>query len=308
MSSLAKNITPLEKDDLISLPTNHRKIPSAGGEEPILARDLVRLGLKGSDASLYLYLLSRGTPTPVHSISKDTGLHRVDLYRRLKDLEQNGLVEMHLETPKKYSAVEPQIAISSLVHKMEAEISSIRKSTSSLESRLELFKKSASKEPLVDESERGAYRLVLGRARQIQEIRGLIRSAKLEVLRILSPNTLPRIFMYKLDKDYINAKRRGVPVRMIADINSETLPYAKRVSKILQLRHLDGVNFRATIVDRATVTFSTRFDESDMSINAPGDEYLMSNDKRFAEATCFIFEHLWKNATPVEKLPSFQKK
>ena len=124
----------------------------------------------------------------------------------------------------------------------------------------------------------------------------------------MSANGLRRTFMSGLSKDYVSAKSRGVSVRMISEINPDNLPYAKRISKLLELRHLDGVHLRFVVVDRRTAILSARFDESDMSMKTAADDYLVIDDKRFSDAARFIFEHLWNVATPVEKLRSFSGK
>ena len=79
-------------------------------------------------------------------------------------LEQIGLVELFLESPKRYSAVEPEVAISALINKFESKVRALQGSAPSLESRLEAYRKINEKQAGKAESfELGAYRLVVGR-------------------------------------------------------------------------------------------------------------------------------------------------
>jgi len=69
-----------------------------------ILKTLVSLGLSETDAEIYVYLAKNGPET-----AKDTAsslrLHRQQLYRSLKNLQNKGIVVPSKERPARFSAV-----------------------------------------------------------------------------------------------------------------------------------------------------------------------------------------------------------
>jgi phosphatidylserine/phosphatidylglycerophosphate/cardiolipin synthase-like enzyme len=86
---------------------------------------------------------------------------------------------------------------------------------------------------------------------------------------------------------------------MISEINPENTKEARQLSKIVRLRHLDGVHLRFTVVDKSESIISSRFDEKSNSLDGSEDRYIVFKDPKLAEGFQFFFEHLWKDAKPV---------
>ncbi|MDG6957913.1 MAG: hypothetical protein JRN55_04020, partial [Nitrososphaerota archaeon] len=87
-----------------------------------LAAGLLSCGLTLNQARVYVYLVLKGA-SPVIAISRDLGLHRVEVYRKLKDLDGAGLLETYLDDPKRYAAVEPSVASTLLLRRQEERLS-----------------------------------------------------------------------------------------------------------------------------------------------------------------------------------------
>ena len=75
-----------------------------------LILELSAYGLSLNQAKVYLFLLTNGI-TSARPIATSLGLHRVEVYRKLRELEELGLVEIYLSSPKRYSATEPKEAL-----------------------------------------------------------------------------------------------------------------------------------------------------------------------------------------------------
>ena len=78
-----------------------------------LVRLLVELGLKPYEARVYLALLSLGEATATDTASL-AGIPQPRVYDTLNSLVKKGLVEVKMERPKKYRAVDPAVAIPTL--------------------------------------------------------------------------------------------------------------------------------------------------------------------------------------------------
>jgi sugar-specific transcriptional regulator TrmB len=257
--------------------------------------ELNSYGLTVNQGKIYLYLLKR-PGSAVRSISKALGLHRVDVYRKVHELEDLGMVEVLLDNPRTYVASDPKTLLL-LLRKQEDGIKRLKQRTGIFLAKLEEYRHSASR--LYDETSRmvSSYRLVVGRSKYLREIKTMIQNANTEVLRIVSAEGIIRTFSSKVVKEYAKARSRGVVLRMISEVNSQNRAYAKRISKIVDLRHLDNVHLRFMVVDKSTSVITGRYDEKSMSLDALDDNYLVVKDPKFAETCCFFFEHLWSVAS-----------
>jgi sugar-specific transcriptional regulator TrmB len=291
------------RDEEVSFPHREGGVVSSDAEVQNLMIELKAYGISPNQAKLYLYLLGRGS-APVREISKALSLHRVDVYRKLRELESLGMVEVHFDVPKRFVAVNPRVAIGTLVTKLTSDIDGLRKSSIGLENRLASFRvRRKAQNPLsvlVSYSDT-SYRYGLGRKNYLREVKQLTRSAKEEVLRVAPPNGLKRVYISGSFREIKSAVERGVTIRLITEINRSNLKFARMLSKIIRVRHLNGVNFRLIVGDRSRVILSTRFDEELLSADTDVDGYFVFEDPGVAGVGRFLFEHLWSAAVEVEK-------
>lgn len=266
------------------------------GEFSRLIFELSAYGLTRNQARIYIFLLTTGV-TPARRISRLLGLHRVEVYRKLRELEELGLVELHLSSPKRYSATGPKEALSTLLRYQEQRLKTSRERSTGLVKGLDKLRSETGLGPKIGESD-SSYKLVVGQSRYINELRTRLKSAQHEVLRIVSAGGVIRTFLAGLEKDYANANLRGISIRMITTVTPRNRKYVRKLSKVVQIRHLDGVRLRFTVVDRSIAILAARFDENSMSISAADNSYLVFEDQKLAEAFCFFFEHLWADARP----------
>lgn len=281
--------------------------PNIDTENSKYTLELTNYGLSTTQARIYLFLLRKRGAVSVREISNDLGLHRVDVYRKLGELKELGAVEVYLDSPRKFSALEPGLVISGLVNKMEKRVDSLQDYGEKLGKMLTHYSQTqsiASKNNTSNAQDEGTtYKVVAGREPFYKEMHKIVKEAKQEVLRIVSPNGLVRTFLPTgLYKEYVRARERGVSIRMISEINNNNFSYAKRLSKILDIRSLSNVNLRFIVADKSITIMSTRFEENNMSPRAAGDSYLLFADRQFAKASCFIFDHLWDVSKPWEEV------
>ncbi len=263
-----------------------------------LAAGLLSCGLTLNQARVYVYLVLKGA-SPVIAISRDLGLHRVEVYRKLKDLDGAGLLETYLDDPKRYAAVEPSVASTLLLRRQEERLSVFGEQLRAVISRLDSARTALGprREGARGPGE-GSYRFVRGRRRYYNEMASLARGARTEILRIVSPGGVARTVIAGLDREYREARGRGVSARMICEVNPKNRSYAKRLSKAVQLKHLSGVRLRFTIVDRSVTILGAKFDETSQSLDSPVDSYIVFDDPGLSEAFRMFFEYLWDEAKP----------
>lgn len=266
-----------------------------------LVTQLSTFGLSSNQSKVYLFLLSRGKSSG-REISNSLGVHRVDVYRKIHELQELGLLETEVSSPKKYTAVEPRIALTSLIQRKADRIELEKKQIKSVLPELISYKGRLGKNNQVPFEDwqpfNSEYSLVVGRLRYYSEIERLIGSARSEVLRIVSAGGVIRTFKAGLFDSYVEAKKRGVKLRMITEITDNNRKLAKKLSSVVLIRHLTGVHLRFTVIDNSVSVLSARFDENSLSVRSPSDSYLVLRDPKFTEAFKFFFEHVWKGARP----------
>ncbi len=294
----ARAMSLRERQEPVAVP-GEQKVAQTGHEATSrTALELTSYGLTLNQARIYVFLLTYGA-SPARMISRSLDLHRVDVYRKVRELEELGVLEMYLDSPKRYGAVEPKNALSALLQRQEQKLQAFRQSSEET-----IVKLNALKDSLIQPSAyrkdilatAPSYKLVLGRKSYYSEVARLVRKANKEVLRIVSAGGLVRTFPSGLYDEYVKAHRKGLSLRMISEINPRNAPYARRLAKVVHLRHLDDVHMRFTVVDRSVAVLGARFNEDSMSLEASEDSYLILEDPKFAEAYCFLFEHVWSAA------------
>ena len=266
--------------------------PSVQGSAEV-AVALSSLGPTFGQAKLYLFLISEGA-SPAGAIAKALGLHRVDVYRKLHELEELGLVEQYLASPKRYVAVAPRQAISALLTKQKEKEALLEQRATSLLPTLNLLR--SHRAPAHDGHPwESSYRLGMGRTRYHNEMKALVREAKTELLRILSADGLIRNFQSGFYGEYFRAASKGISIRMITELTPANKDMVKRLAKIIKIRYLDCVRLRFTVIDKSVTVFGTSYKPGFKEIEQ--NSYIVLKDPNFATAFCFFFDHLWDIAS-----------
>ena len=264
-----------------------------------VALRLTDCGIGFNQARIYLALLS-ASPSSVNSISRFLGIHRVDVYRKIRELETIGLVELHLGFPRTYSAVNPRNALSILVGMQEERVGVVKRQTTELLTALQSIKL-----PSFDfiganvgiKNVDSAYRLGIGHEAYISELNRLIGSSRREVLRIVSARALMRARWLPFSKEYASAKARGVHIRIISQIDAENIRDAHKLFRYAELRQIDdssSIRLRLTVVDRAVSIMSAGFEDRIRTLDPKRNAFLVLDNAAFAEGFARFFESLWR--------------
>ena len=253
-----------------------------------IADDLASLGLTLSQAKLYLFFLSYGA-SPARAASKELGLHRVDVYRKLHELQELGLVEQHIASPKRYVAVSPGQAIRAILTRQRENEALLKQRADFLLPKLNLLRTHQTQNG--DNLAGPLYRLGIGRTRYHNEMVALVRAAKHEVLRMLSSDSLIRNFQTGFYREYARAASRGISIRMITEVTPANRNMVRRLSKVIKVRQLDEVKLRFAVIDKSVTVFGTSYKPGFKEYE--DNSYIVLKDPNFAIAFCSFFDHLW---------------
>jgi sugar-specific transcriptional regulator TrmB len=273
------------------------------GEE--IEQVLNELGLSINEVKLYLYLSKSGTQKAIE-ISKNLQMHKVEVYRFLKNLENKGLVESTLERPIRFAAAPFEEVLDDLISKR-------RKTITELEERREKILgqwKSMNMEKMSTTSER--FVVLSGRENVYLRILNLVRHAQREILGITTDVGLLHgerdgILSQGIAEEAERSRAFPVCARLLTPVTLENVEIAESLERMLRdhqvgidIRHF-GTNtkFGPRLVikddDEAVVFLTPKY----MSAAGQKETGLWTNSNAVVSALQALFEGMWKESKPL---------
>jgi sugar-specific transcriptional regulator TrmB len=169
---------------------------------------LQKLGLTELQAKVYLALATNAN-LRVDEIAKQSKVHRPDIYRLVKILEEKGLVERVIANPVRYRALPLDKAFDFLLRKRSNESVDLLIKTRNISRN---FKVDTNQLPALDLP----TIIVIPRARVVERIGSAIDNAIANIDLILSRSQFESRMFYLANR-YISAWDRGISMRIILD-------------------------------------------------------------------------------------------
>ncbi|MFA5484824.1 MAG: helix-turn-helix domain-containing protein [Candidatus Pacearchaeota archaeon] len=265
-------------------------------KEEFLSRLRKIFDLNLYEVKVWTALLSRGTST-AGELSSISDVPRSRTYDILESLEKKGFIVMKLGKPIKFVALKPE----EVVERVKKNLIISAKERSARLERLKgddvldelniLFKDGIKYVEHTDLS--GALK---GRQNIDNHLDMLIRDAQEEIVFVTTAEGLNRkleILMPSLDK----AKKRGVKIRIAAPINNENRKIAKEISKVADIRDVDGLKARFIIIDGSQLMFMLL---DDGNTHPSYDFGVWINTEFFAHALEQLFDIAWKDMKKIQ--------
>jgi sugar-specific transcriptional regulator TrmB len=267
-------------------------------EREDLINSLVVYGLTPVQAQIYITLLKLGTST-AKSVSANSNINRVDVYRALRRLGKLGLIEQVLGNPITFSPIEPGQALDILLETKTSQVERLASNRASLKKRLDML--SLDGRPI--EKEEGTknaelFLKVLSGDRVFQRLKFLLAEAKTEVMTVFSPKALilyDRIGIPELERERRNS---GVSIRAVSTITKENYEQAKLYSRIVNFHHSEKLrsHLRYTIVDRSYLLLPV----GEPPVNLSDATALWTNSNALIVGLIDDFEKLWIDSLPFD--------
>ncbi len=259
-------------------------------KEEFLSRLRKIFDLNLYEVKVWTALLSRGVST-AGELSNISDVPRSRTYDILETLEKKGFIIMKLGKPIKFVALKPEEVIERVKKNLivGAQEKSKRleklKGEDVLSELTNLFTQGVK---FVEPSDlSGSLR---GRQNLYNHLDMMIREAEKTITIVTTASGLNR----KLDALYPSlekAKKRGVVIRIAADINESNKAIAKDLSKVAEVRKMTGIRARFAIVDSDQLLFMILDDDK---VHPNYDVAIWLNTEFFASALEQIFEAAWK--------------
>jgi two-component system, OmpR family, sensor histidine kinase VicK len=93
----------------------------------------------------------------------------------------------------------------------------------------------------------------------------------------------------------LDAKRRGVAVKIVTEITTENVDYCKHIMKFAEVRHIDGIKGNFGVTETEYIASATLQKEK------PSTQIIYSNAREVIEQQRYIFRSFWSRAIPAEQ-------
>src|SRR3989344_5437264 len=267
-------------------------------KEEFLSKLRQFFGLNLYEVRIWTALLSRGIST-AGELSDIGNVPRSRAYDVLESLEKKGFVIMKLGKPIKYVAVEPQEVINRVKKLVKRNSDDRMKRLDGLKNsdvltELNLLHKQGIEfiEP-TDLS--GAIR---GRHNLYSHLEQMVKGANKSITLVTTSKGVLR----KLDAlkgEFEKLAKKGVSIRIAAPVTHDSAKEIKDVSKVADIRHLEGMDARFCVVDGKELLFMALNDDN---VHPTYDLGIWVNTPYFTTALDNMFNQVWDKLTPANKV------
>lgn len=255
---------------------------------------LTKLGLTEYAARTYLALLETGTTT-----ARDASTHGKvpmgKIYRALEELQQQGLVNVLPENPKKYAPNPIEDLIARRQQEFRAQIQQLETEKATLR---ETFAMSGTAKP---SSGLGDVLVKRGRFNLVQVFLDLLRASQKDYLSVCAHGFLPWWRWYEEELD--RAKHRGVQLRFLLPKDQAKDPEMKNLARYVQIRlyatnptHA-GVNASTLIADHRRALIASFLDDASAGARDIG---ILTDQEGLVGSIHATAEALWMASEPYD--------
>ena len=255
------------------------------GAEAIIGY-LQDFGLTAKEATIY-FLLSKMGSASANEIATTAQFSRVQTYRAIKGLLDNGLVEMSLDRPRRFTPLKIEQALNLLGQEAERKILELEKKTPLL-----LEKWSAVSDLQVDRT-KYTFRIIQG-PKNVSKFRNMLyESAKKEINATMKPKDLTKLVFEGADDIFEKLTNDDISIKGLSEVNIFNLDASKRFLEFSKLHHIAHPNILPfTIIDGQEALICLSRDGRD---GVP-ENAIWTNHPEMVEILRQVFEILWNSS------------
>jgi len=216
------------------------------------------------------------------------------VYRVLHDLSARGLVQRNPGSPSTFTAAPPERGIDILLKRYEQKLASLQAKKS------DLIRSLSSYAQVGDDERYERFSLVTGGGNLIERARQMIVNARAEYVGIMSKYGMRRVKEVGTTKAILDAKRRGVKIRLVSEVDSENKKNADYLAKHIEFRTNENLSYYLTIIDHRELLIGPAITDQEAGERNQREADLWTNNHAFISGMYSFFEHLWKVSSRYE--------
>jgi sugar-specific transcriptional regulator TrmB len=258
-------------------------------QSQVVWRKLVEFGLAEDEAKILASLYITGS-SKANSIAMAVGLPRIRVYRALKGLQENNLVEAHLGRPALFSAVPMEEGLKSLITHAAVRLENLQRTKEEFMNEMSNFK--------IPESRimEAKYRIIQGRGSLFSAIVKMINSASSEIIFFAVREELMRMYYAGILDTLLEAQTRGIKILILTEIDRSDLEIVEKFTKYFDIHHvtIPGISV-FFVMDESEVLQSAMTKETDTTTESDSIA-LWTDGKNFAVGIKELLNEAWRNA------------
>ena len=255
---------------------------------------LVEHGVPEKAARVYLAACRAG-PQTASELARISAVNRVEAYRFIKQLTDEGMLRAATSRPQRFSALSPDALIDRWIHRASERLRSLERDREKILSSWE------EQRTEFDDGDPRKFAVLEGRETIRRFLAKRIGAVERQILLSATGLSLPGLIDSGLDRALRKAGARGVKVRLVTEVYPTTLVEAKHLSAFTELRHSNGpVMNRAVIFDRLGALV---YVSSEDGLGRSGEEQvaLWSSAPMFVRLARGYHRRLWTPAVRCEE-------
>lgn len=234
-------------------------------------------------------LLADGLPRRASEVGTSLGLSRMDAYSTLDRLKEKGLVTVTAERPMRFMGASVKQAFETLIGEQEAALSRMRSHLDDMNS-----EGTQVVHPNGDLPAPPSFTVLRDRDTTMASLTTLLDAAEERAWLLLGRYGILHI-QRSLVMDALHAAAaRGVDVRVMADIQHDTLRRFNDLEDTVEVRHVDHTTLHGAFIDDEVGVFQLHV-EANPTGRGRQDSALLVEAPAFLEAHADLIEHQWGN-------------
>lgn len=255
---------------------------------------LAEHGVPEKAARVYLAACRAG-PQTASELARISAVNRVEAYRFIKQLTDEGLLRSTAGRPQRFSALSPDALIDRWIHRASDKLHQLERD------RVKILSDWEERRTEFDDGDPRKFAVLEGRETVRRFLAKRIGAAEHQILLSASGLSLPGLIDSGLDRALRKAGGRGVKVRVVTEVHPTNLVEAKHLSAFTELRHSNGpVMNRAVVIDRLGALV---YVSSEDGLGRSGEEQvaLWSSAPMFVRLARGYHRRLWVPAVRCEE-------
>jgi len=214
--------------------------------DPIADNLIARLADCGVDekSSRILIHLASNSPLKASEVGKDLQLSRMDAYNTLRRLQERGLVSSTIDKPARFAGMTIEEVFKRLIKLEEQNLNSIKNHLDEIEESGNLAFYSEHRT-----HEDSSFTVIKNRTNIMGTADSLISEAEVEIWLLLGDWGIMHMMRSGIHQSLIDAIARGVDVRVISRVRSETIRFYDDLDDGIDIRHHDALSLQGFFVD-----------------------------------------------------------
>lgn len=260
------------------------------------ASELAGFGLTKTQAKIYLTLVALGVAS-VSEIAAASKIRREEVYRTIPEMEIYGIIRKKLQSPRKFSAVEPETAVAILTKNkmktMREEIENLRQKQVELVSRLKMIE-------LPIKEEDSSIEVLSQRDNVFMKLTDMAKKAKRKMDMIAPVQNLELVYANRPRK-LVEGVLKSVKLRVITDVcepddfTRKIMQFSVANNNPIELKQIEKLPFNLLIVDDKEAAWG---DTDNRNEKTP---MFWTNKVTQIDILKMSFEGLWQKASAIGK-------